>query len=94
MTRRFQLGPELDEIVDFSVEDDLEPSILVADRLRASLDVDNREADVAQTHFPIYEFPVSVRTTVAHDRAHAAQQRPVHWRSRAIEHSADSTHGN
>src|SRR5208283_3514190 len=81
------------KVIDFSVENDLDRSVLIRDGLMASLKVDNREPAETQTNRTGDVVSLVVWAAMVYRVRHGLQERGRHRRL-AAQHqfSADSTH--
>ena len=70
MARSHELLAELLEVVDFTVEDDCDGAILVADRLGAARDVLYAEAPCSEMYEWLDEMALAVRSAVREDVGH------------------------
>src|SRR3990170_5864352 len=81
------------EVIDFSVADDSDCSILVGNRLVACLKVNNAETSYAQSNAWRHVETVAVRSTMAHNICHLTQHFPVDWSLRMrINYTTNSAH--
>jgi hypothetical protein len=94
MAAAFELGLELEKIVNLTVINDPGAAIFVEDRLVAAREVDDTEATHAETRAIIDIEPLIVRAAVHDLLAHVVDEsfRDIALASCA-HHSGDSTHG-
>src|SRR6266700_5279142 len=93
MPARFEVGPQLDVIEDFSIKDDPEIFILVRNRLAAAAEVNDAQPGAAQPGFLIEQDAEFIWTTVAQHRQHlphiALGNGPL---AGTLEHACDAAH--
>src|SRR6185437_6627549 len=92
MTEPRQFLPQLDVIVNFTVEYNLQRSILVRYRLPPSLDIDDAQSSVPQANCPIHEVPMTIRPTMLQRRGHALKKFPVNGLTGSVIYSGNSAH--
>ena len=68
-----QLGSQLSVVVDLPVLDDLDAAILVADRLVAAVEVDDREPPRREADRAVHEHALAVGATVDHRLVHGRE---------------------
>src|SRR5262245_29643527 len=73
----FEIAAQLPVIVALAIEDDLNRAVLVADRLVASLQVDDGEPAMRQADTGLAPEPLGVRTAMGDRVAHGLQQAPI-----------------
>src|SRR5262249_14249776 len=78
-----EIGTERLEVVDLAVEDDLDGAVLVADRLIASGQVDDRQATVDETDSRLGKEALRVGPAMRDALAHSSQNR-IFDRSRRV----------
>ena len=75
----FELPPQLGEIVDLSVEDHPDSSVLVVDRLLSAFHVDDAEASHPQPDIVCNQHALIVRSPVHDGLTHRLHQVRNHW---------------
>ena len=89
VAERFELGPQLAEVVDLAVVGELHRAVVGADRLVTTGGVDDREAAVAEAGQRVLEEPLAVGAAVGDPAGHGGQEGGV---GRAPE-PGNATHG-
>ncbi len=92
-----QLALEVEVVVDLAIEDDADRAVLVPDRLRAALEIDDAEPPHAERE-PVRRREVrarAVRPAVDDPAEHLAEQ-ALRFRlgKRTIDESCDAAHGS
>jgi hypothetical protein len=88
-----QLSTQFLKVVDFAVEDDLDRTVLIADRLIAAFQIDDRKTAVNETYTGFKQEAFGVRPAVGDGLSHRLQERTLHGSSRITpENAADSAH--
>src|SRR5262249_40761667 len=91
----FQAGPQLAIVVHLPVEDDLDRTVLIADRLIAAGQVDDRQPAAGQPEAGRAPQPLGVRPAVGEAVRHRLQHGPVHRPRRVgVEYTRNSAHGS
>lgn len=93
MARGLELRSELRTVVDLSIADDHDGSVLVGNGLIPGLEIDDAEAPYSQadTRRPIE--PAAVRPAMAQDRRHPLEQGPVDRPTRISQrYATNATH--
>ena len=93
MAERFELRPNLSEVVDLAVEDDPDCPVLVGQRLIAGGEIDDAETPMAEADAGADEEAVGVRSPVRDDRCHRCQTLAIDRPCRVeIEFAGDAAH--
>ena len=88
-----QFGAQGLVIVDFAVEDDLNGTVLVAERLAAAAEVDDRQTAMDQSQARIGPIADAVGTAVGDGIAHGLEHRGIDGPIRIrIQHASDAAH--
>ena len=93
MAVRLQLAAEVRIVVDLAVEDDLDRTVLVPDRLIARLQVDDAQAPHRQANGTVGEEALAIGAAVGERVAHGLEGRAGGWGSAIeLEDADDSAH--
>src|SRR5262245_38893745 len=94
MPASLEIGAQLLEVVDLTVEDDLDRAVLVADRLVAALQVDDRQPSMHQSQARFHPEAFGVRPAMGNTLSHHLEDGVVHRLSRiCIDDACDTAHG-
>jgi hypothetical protein len=90
---RFEILPQILMVINFTIEDDPNVSVFIAQGLMAGLNVDDAEPSHGQPNVLLDEEAVIVRTAVDDLLVHCGEQVAIHAPgSLGIENTADSAH--
>src|SRR5262249_55511572 len=92
MARALETLAQRAVVVDLPVADDQHVAALVRERLRAVLDVDDREAPAAESRPSLDARPIAVGTAVDQRATHPAEGDPVRLEAGAHHHTIDAAH--
>jgi hypothetical protein len=93
MATRLEIFAQILVIIDFTIEDDPNVSLFVAERLVTALDIDDAEASHRQSDVFLDKEPVVVRTAVYNLPVHRHQRFTIHsLRPLGMENATDSAH--
>ncbi len=93
VARLLETGPQLAEVVDLAVADDDEIAVLVADRLMAAGDVDDRQPPHAEEQLIVDEATLVVGSSMQNGAAHAREHGGIGpSRTAQTQHAVDSAH--
>src|ERR1700694_2933133 len=93
VTAGLEIVPQIRVVIDFTVEDDPNASVFIADGLVTGLDVDDTEATHCQSDILLNKKSVIVGSAVDDLPIHQRQRVVIHALVRlGMENAADSTH--
>ncbi len=94
MAPRLKIFPQLDKIVNLTVENQMKTSVFIGNGLGTALDIDYTEASVTQSDSPRDETPRPIRPAMLHQRCHLIEQLSIRGRSLKAINSTNAAHFN